>query len=185
MLRVFAVLLAVFGVLGAVFALNMSITAPGTDIGNFPLIAERQNVLFVAAVLILAGTILFAADLVRGGASQTTVSSTRTWAPSREQWVAWAPSRVQRINWARRTVKGLAVLACASAGVHWQNEPLTFGPFWILILWQIRKSVTGENRSPIWTTGVVLGLALVSLVFVAVFLGENEPGFPIRQLSLS
>ena len=75
-------------------------------------------------------------------------------------------------------MKGLAVLACASTGVHWQNEPLTFGPFWILILWQIRKSVTSENRTPLWTTGVVLGLAVAAGAFEVIFGAENAPEIP-------
>ncbi len=62
--RIIAILLVILGLLGAFFAFNMSITAPGTYIANLSLMAERQNILLVAAVFVLAGTILFAADHV-------------------------------------------------------------------------------------------------------------------------
>jgi hypothetical protein len=69
-------------------------------------------------------------------------------------------------------------------GVHWQNEWLTFLPFWALMAWRLSKARLFDGGLLIGATGTIFGIAAVSLIFVMAFVGENEPGCPSwRQLA--
>ncbi len=157
--RIIAILLIVLGLAGACFAFSMAINAPGTNIANLSLMAERQNILLVSAVLVLVGTIFFAADYVRGGKPLTTPA--------------------QRTKWFRLLAIGAVISVLVVLGIHRQNEALAFGPFWILIAWQVWKARFRENCSPIATAAIVLALSAVSLICVFIFFGVGEPALPV------
>ena len=155
--RVIAISSIILGILGALFAFNMSISAPGTNIANLSLMAERQNVLLVAAVFVLAGTILFAADHVRGGTPLTTPAQRRTLLLV--------------------LVFALTSLACVWVGFRWQNEVLAFGPFWLWMAFQVWKARTAPNQL-IKTAAIILGLAVISFAVTFMFVELTEPAFP-------
>jgi hypothetical protein len=157
-MRIVAILLSALGFAGAYFAFTMSITAPGTTIANLSLMSERQNILLVSAVLVLAGTIVFAADHARGGTPLTTSA--------------------QRKTWARRISLALVVLACVGLGLGTHTEALALGPFWALMAWCIWRARNSANWSGIQTTAVVFGLALVSLFVEIKFQASDGPQMP-------
>jgi hypothetical protein len=157
-MRIVAILLSVLGFAGAYFAFTMSITAPGTTIANLSLMSERQNILLVSAVLVLAGTIVFAADHARGGTPLTTSA--------------------QRRIWARRISLALIVLACVGLGLGSHTEALSLGPFWALMAWSIWRARNSANPSGIRTTALVFGLAVVSLFVELKFQALDGPQMP-------
>jgi len=162
--RLIAISLLVFGILGAFFAFNMSIAAPGTSIANLSLMAERQNILLLAAVFFLSGTILFAADHLRGG---TLVAQ-----PAK---IATSP---QISLWSSRAIIGLVVLVCVGLGFYRQSETLSFGPFWVLMIFALLEARIDASVSPIRTTVFILSLAVVALVVTGLFLRDTVPELP-------
>jgi hypothetical protein len=162
--RVIAVSLIVLGLLGTFFAFNMSITAPGTNISNLSLMAERQNILLVSAVFVLAGTILFAADHVRGGTPLTTP--------------------VQQRRGASLAAIALGVAACVRLGFYYENEALVLGPFWAIAVWLVWNASIGKSLPPMRTTAVIFSLAFASIITTVTFVAVSGPAYPTwRQMA--
>lgn len=82
-------------------------------------------------------------------------------------WKAWVP----------RVAIAAVILMFSLLGVHWQNEWLTFLPFWALIIWNVWKARYCEGGSLIGTTGIVFGLSVASVTFALVF----EPEYASRS----
>jgi hypothetical protein len=162
--RIIAISLIVLGLFATFFSFNMSITAPGTNIANLSLMAERQNILLVAAVFVLAGVVLFAADHVRGGPALTTP--------------------VQRQTWSRLATMALGIAASVRLGFYYENEALVLGPFWAIAAWMVWNASIVKSLPPMRTTVVVFGLALASLIATLMFIDGGGPAYPtLRQMA--
>lgn len=57
--------LGVIGVVIVIFAMNMDITAPYSDVVNLGLISERQNYLIMGGFVFLAGVVMFASAKIK------------------------------------------------------------------------------------------------------------------------
>ena len=89
--RTFALLLIGLGLAGTAGAFAMPINAPGTDLANLPLMAERQDILMVSAVAFLSGVILLAADYVASANPEVRRASP-------VQWRTWSEHAALRLH---------------------------------------------------------------------------------------
>jgi len=147
----------------------------------------------VSAVAFLSGVILLAADYVASANPEVRRASPvqwRTWSEHAAviaiaDAITWAVA-VFSANWkalAGNSAIAAIALAYVLFGVHWQNEWLTFLPFWALMAWRLWKANLLSRGSLSGTAVILFSIAAVSLVFAIVFVSENEPEYPTwRQL---
>jgi hypothetical protein len=169
--RTISFVLIGLGLLGAVYAFNMSVTASGTNIANLSLMSARLNIILVAGVCALAGVILFTAsgkselDRKAGGA---VTNSAATLTDSANTLVGkWAAAtKAERQNFA------LAAVVFSALLWPWIDYGLLLALPLGLLLGYLCTQRNPDRKSAIGPYGRVITIAVLGAEALGFFIAD-------------